>query len=140
MPLEYGEDPNQYWYFLEYDEFKPVFLSCPQTLETPTEQLKVIITRIDLTLKRQFRFRLQVYPEGEPLFGKIITLMRFHEHFASANAAYQLYHDFPELGFPEVDLRVINSLLLDPVVNQYKQITSIVQYNKFVLESDAPKT
>ena len=88
-------------------------------METPTEQLKVIITRIDFTLKRQFRLRLQVYPEGEPLFSKFITLTRFHEHFASAIAAIQPYHDFPELGFPEVDLTVLNSLLTDPVVNQY---------------------
>ena len=119
MPLELGPDPNQYWYFFEYNEFKPIFLFCPWTLETPTEQLKVIITRIDFTLKRQFRFRLQVYPEGEPLFSKFITLKKFHEHFASAIAAIRHYHEFPELGFPEVDLTVLNSLLTDPVVIQY---------------------
>ena len=89
MPLELGNDPNQHWYFLENNEFKPVFLFCPWTLETPPEQLKVIITRIDFTLKRQFRLRLQVYPEGEPLFSIFVTLTRFHEHFASAIAAIQ---------------------------------------------------
>ena len=89
-------------------------------LETPTEQLKVIITRIVFTLKKQFRLRLQIYPEGEPLFRKFITLTRFHEHFASAIAAIQHYHNFPELGFPEVDMTVINSLPTDPAVNQYK--------------------
>ena len=88
-------------------------------METPTEQLKVIITRIDFTLKRQFRLRSQVYPEGEPLFSKFITLTKFHEHFASAIAAIQHYHNFAELGFPEVDLPVLNSLLTDPVVNQF---------------------
>ena len=86
MPLELGPDPNQHLYFFEYDEFKPIFLFCPWMLETPTEQSKVIITRIDFTLKRQFRLRLQVYPEGEPLFSKFFTLTRFHEHFASAIA------------------------------------------------------
>ena len=120
MPLELGKDPNQQWYFFEYNEFKPIFLFCPWTLETPTEQLKVIITKIDFTLKRQFRLRLQVYPEVEPLFSKFITLTRFHEPFASAIAAFQHYHDFPELGFPEVDSTVIISLLTDPVVKQYK--------------------
>ena len=119
MPLEVGKDPNQHWYFFEYNEFKPIFLFCPWTLGTPTEQLKVIITRIDFTLKRQFWFRLPVYPEGEPLFIKFITPTRFHDHFASAIAAIQHYDDFPELGFPEVDLTVMNSLLTDPVVNQY---------------------
>ena len=119
MPLELGNDPNQHWYFFEYNKFKLVFLFCPWTIETPTEQLKVIISRIDFTLKRQFRLRLQVYPEREPLFTKFIKLTRFHEHFASAIAAIQLYHDFPELGFPEADLAVINSLLTDLVVNQY---------------------
>ena len=89
------------------------------TLETPTEQLKVIITRIDFTLKRQFRLRLQVHPDGEPLFRKLITLTRFHELFASAIAAIRHYHEFPEFGFPEVDLTVLNSLLTDPEVNQY---------------------
>ena len=119
MPLELGTDPNQHWYFFEYNEFKPIFLFCPWTLQTPTEQLKVIRRRIDFTLKTQFRLRLQVYPEGEPLFSKFITLTRFHVYFASAIAAIQHYHDFPELGFHEVDLTVLNSLLTDPVVNQY---------------------
>ena len=119
MPFELGPDPNQYWYFFEYNDVKPIFLFCPWTLETPTEQLKVVITRIDFTLKRQFRLRLQVYPEGEPLFSKFITLTKFHEHFASAIAAIRQYHEFPELGFPEVDLTVLNSLLTDPVVIQY---------------------
>ena len=119
LPLELGPDPNQHWYFFEYNEFKPIFLFCPWTLEIPTEQLKVIITRIDFTLKRQFRLRLKVYPEGEPLFSKFITLTRFHEHFASAIAAIRHYHEFPELGFPEVDLTVLNSLLTDPMVIQY---------------------
>ena len=119
MPLELGNDLKQHWYFFEYNEFKPILLFCPWTLETSTEQLKVIITRIDFTLKRQFRLRLQVYLEGETLFSKFITLTRFHEHFASAIAAIRHYHDFPELGFPEVDLTVLNSLLIDPVVNQY---------------------
>ena len=95
-------------------------------LETPTEQLKMIITRIDFTLKRQFRIRLQVYPEGEPVFSKFSTLTRFHEHFASAIASIQHYHNFPELGFPEVELTVLNSILTDPVVNQYTYTTSIV--------------
>ena len=120
MPLELGNDPNQHWYFFEYNEFKPITLSCPWIIGTPTEQLKVIITRIDVTLERQFRLRIQVYPKGEPLFSKFVTLTRFHEHFASAKAAIQHYHNFPELGFPEVDLTVINSLLTDPVVNQNK--------------------
>ena len=75
--------------------------------------------RIDFTLKRQFRLRLQVYPEGEPSFSKFITLTRFHEHFALAIAAIRHYHEFPELRFPEVDLTVLNSLLTDPVVNQF---------------------
>ena len=119
MPLELGPDPNQYWYFFEYNEFKPIFLFCSWTLETPTEQLKVVITRIDFTLKSQLRLRLQVYPEGEPLFSKFITLTKFHEHFASAIAAIRHYLEFPELGFPEVDLTVLNSLLTDPVVIQY---------------------
>ena len=119
MPLELGPDPNQYWYFFEYNEFKPIFLFCPWTLETPIEQLKMVITRIDFTLKSQLRLRLQVYPEREPLFSKFITLTKFHEHFASAIAAIRHYHDFPEIGFPEVDLPVLNSLLTDPVVNRY---------------------
>ena len=87
MPLELGKDPNQHWSFFEYNEFKPFFLFCPWTLETPTEQLKVIVMRIDSTLKRQFRLRLQIYPEGERLLSKFITLTGFHEHFASAIAA-----------------------------------------------------
>ena len=119
MPLEFAKDPNQHWYFFEYNEFKPVFLSCPWTIETPTERLEVTITRIDFTLHRQFRLRLQVRPTGEPVFCKLITLTRFHKHFASAIAAIQRYHDFPELGFLESDLTVIESLLTDPVVNQY---------------------
>ena len=119
MPLKLGNDPNQHWYFCENNEFKPVFLFCPWTIESPTEQLKWLITRIDFTLKRQFRLRLQVYPEGEPLFSKFITLTRFHEHFASAIAAIQHYHKFPEFGLPELDLTVLNSLLTDPVVNHY---------------------
>ena len=119
MPLELGPDPNQYWYFFEYSEFKPIFLFCSWTLETPTEQLKVVITRIDFALKSQLRLRLQVYPEGEPLFSKFITLTKFHEHFTSAIAAIRHYHEFLELGFPEVDLTVLNSLLTDPIVNQY---------------------
>ena len=119
MPLELGKDPNQHWYFFEYNEFKPIFLSWPWTIGTPTEQLKVTIKMIDFPLERQFRLRLQVYPEGEPLFSKFITLTRFHEHFASAIAAIRHFHDFPELGFPELDLTVINSLLTDPVVNQH---------------------
>ena len=86
---------------------------------TPTEQLEVAITRVDFTLHREFRLRLQVHPTGEPLFSKFITLTRFHEHFASAIAAIQHYHGFPELGSPELDLAVIESLLTDPVVNQY---------------------
>ena len=119
MPLELENDPNQYWYFFEYEESKPIFLFFPWTLVTPTEQLKVVITGIDFTLKRQLRLRLQVHPEGEPLFSKFFILTRFHEQFASAIAAIQHSYDFPELGFPEVDLPVINSLLNDPVVNQY---------------------
>ena len=119
MPLELGNDPNQHWYFFEYNEFKPIFLFCPWTFETLTEQLKVIITRIDFTLKGEFRLRLQVYPEGKTLFSKFITLTRFREHFASAIAAIRHYHEIPELWFPEVDLTVLNSLLTDPVVIQY---------------------
>ena len=119
MPLELGKDPNQHWYFFEYNEFKPVFLSCPWRMETPTERLEITIRRIDLTLHQQFRLRLQVHATGEPLFSKFITLTRFHEHFASAIAAIQKYHNFPELGFPESGLTVTESLLTDPVVNQY---------------------
>ena len=63
MPLEPGNDPNQHCYFFEYKELEPIFLFCPWVLETPTEQLKVTLTRIDFTLKTQFRLRLQVYPE-----------------------------------------------------------------------------
>ena len=118
MPLELGKDPNQQWYIFENNEFKPIFLFRTWTLETTTEQLKVI-RRIDFTLKRQLRLRLQVCPEGEPLFSKFITLTRFQEHFASAIVAFQHYHDFPELAFPELDLTVLNSLLTDPVVNQF---------------------
>ena len=46
-------------------------------------------------------------------------MTRFHEQFASVIAAIQQYYEFPELGFPEVDLTLINSLLTDPVVYQY---------------------
>ena len=42
MPLQLGNDLNQHWYFFEYNEFKPVFLFWPWTIESPTEQLKVI--------------------------------------------------------------------------------------------------
>ena len=115
--MELGIDPNQHWSFFEYNDFEPIFLFCPWTLETPTEQLKVIIIMIDFTLKRQFGLRLQVYPEGEPLFSKIITLTRFHEHFASAIAAIRHYHELPELGFPELHLTVLNSFLTDQVLN-----------------------
>ena len=79
----------------------------------------MIITKSDFTLKREFRLRLQVYPKGEPLFSKFNTLTRFHELFVSEIAAIQHYHDLPELGYPEVDLTVLNSLLTYPVVNQY---------------------
>ena len=119
MPLELGKDANQHWYFYEYNESKPVLLFCPWTIENPTEQLEVTITRIDFTLRRHFRLRLQVHPTGETLSGKFKALARFHEHFASAFDAIQRYHDFPELGFPEWDLTVIESLLTDPVVNHY---------------------
>ena len=118
MPLELGKDPNQDWSFFEYNEFKPVFLSCPWTIKTLTEQLKLTITRIDFFLPEQFRIRLKFHPTGEPLFSEFIPLTRFHEHFPPAIAAIQNYHDFPELGFPELDLTVINSLLTDPVANQ----------------------
>ena len=118
MPLELGNDPNQQWFFFEYNKYEPIFLSCPWTIELPTEHLNVIITRIDFTFKKQFGHRLQVYPEGEPLFNKLITLTRFHVDFASATAAIQHYQNFPDFGFPEMDLTVINSLLMDPVVNQ----------------------
>ena len=140
MPLELGKDPKQHWYFFEYKEFKPVLLFCPWTIETATERLEVTITTTDFTLHQQFRFRLQVLPTGEPVFSKFITLTRFHEHFASAVAAVQSYHDFPELGFPKSDLTVIKSLLTDPVVNQYTQITSIAPSNKSVLQSNALKS
>ena len=103
MPLELGKDPNQHWYFFEYNEFEPVYFSCPWTVKTPIEQLEVTKTKIGFTLQRQFRLRLHIHPTGEPLFKKFITLTRFHEHFALAIAAIQLYHDFPELGFPEMD-------------------------------------
>ena len=79
----------------------------------------MVITRIDFTLKKQLRVRLQVNPEGEPLFSKFIAVTKFHEHFASAIAAIRQYHKFPELGYPEVDLTVLNSILTYPVVNQY---------------------
>ena len=78
LPLELGKDPNQLWYFLEYGEFKPVFLFCPWTIETPTERLEVTKTRIDFSLHRQFQLRLQVRPTGEPLLNKIITPTKFH--------------------------------------------------------------
>ena len=65
------------------------------------------LTRIDFTLYRQFRLQLQVHPTGEPLFSKFLTLTKFQEPFASAIAALQKYHDFLELGFPEMDLTVI---------------------------------
>ena len=87
--------------------------------KNPTEQLEVTLTRIDFTLHRQFRLRLQVHPTGEPLFKNFISLMRFHEHFASAIDAIQPYHDFPELGFRELDLIDIISIVTDAVVNQY---------------------
>ena len=125
MPLELGKDPNQHRYFFEYNEFRAVFLFCPWTIETATERLEVTITKIEFTLHRQFRLRLQVYPTGEPFFSKFITLTRFHEHFASAVAAIQHYHDFPELGFRESDLTVIESLLTDPVVDQYIYIDNL---------------
>ena len=140
MPLELWKGPNQHWYFFEYDEFKLFFLFCPWTLETPTEQLKVTTTMIDFILRRQFRLLLQVHPTGEPLFNEFITLTRFHEHFASAIAVIQKYHNFPELEFPESDLTVINSLLIDPVVDQFTYITSFVSSIKFVLTPDALKT
>ena len=79
----------------------------------------MVITRTDFTLKKQLRLRLQVNPQGESLISKFITLTKFHELSASAIAAIRDYHEFPELGFPEVDLTVLNSLLTDPVVNQY---------------------
>ena len=119
MPLELGKDPNQHWYLLEYNEFKPVFVFCSWTIETATDELKVTITRTDFTLHRQFRLQLQVHPAGEPLFSKFIMLTRFHEHFTSEIAAIEKYHDFPQHGFPELDLTVIKSLLTDPVVNQH---------------------
>ena len=81
MPLELGNDPNQHWYFFENNEFKPIFLFCPWALETPTEQLKVIITRIDFTLKRQFRLRLQIYPEGEPSFSNFFYIDKIPRTF-----------------------------------------------------------
>ena len=118
MPLKLRKDPNQHWYFFEHSEVEPIFLFCPWTIGTPTEQLKVTIRRIDFTLRKQFRLLLQVQSIGETLFSKYITLTRFHEHFASATAAIQNYHDFPELAFPALDLTVIKSLLTDKVVNQ----------------------
>ena len=89
------ERPHQHRFFFEYEEFKPVFLFYPWTIETPHERLEITITRIDFSLHRQFRLRLQVQPNGEPLFSKFITLKRFHGYFASAIAAIQRYHDFP---------------------------------------------
>ena len=74
---------------------------------------------INFTLHQQFRLRLQVHPAGELLFSKNFTPTRFHEHYASAIAAIGHYHDFQELGFPELDLTVINSLVTDPVVLRY---------------------
>ena len=119
MLPELGKDPNWHWHFFEYDEFQPVFLFCPWTVETPTEQIKVTLTRIGSTLHRQFRLRLQVHPTGEHFFTKFITLTKFKEHFPSVIAAIQNYHHFPELGFRESDLTVIKSLLTDQAVNQY---------------------
>ena len=59
--------------------------------------------------------------------------------FSSAIAAIQHYHEFPQIGFPKLDLTVLNSLLTDPVVNQYTQTTSIVPSNTFVVTPDTPK-
>ena len=118
MPLELGTTLISTGFSLNTTNSNLFFLFCPWTLETLTQQLKVIITRIDFTLKRQFRLRLQAHPEGEPLLSKFNTLTKFHGHFASSIAAIQHYHDFPEFGFPEVDLTVLNSLLTDAVVNQ----------------------
>ena len=101
MPLELGNDPNQHWYFIEYNEFKPVFLFCPWTLETPTEQLKVIITRIDFTLKRQFRLRLQVYPEGEPLFSKLITWRNSTSFLHQLSPLFDIITNFQNSVFPK---------------------------------------
>ena len=97
MPLELGKDPNQHWYFFEYNNFKPISLSCPWRKETSTERLEVTITRIDFTPHRQLWLRLQVHPTGEPLFSKFSTLTRLQEHFASAIAVIQHYHELPEL-------------------------------------------
>ena len=66
--MELGENPNQHWYFFEYNEFKPVFFCCQWAIETPTEQLKVTITRIDFTLHRHLRLRLQAHPAEVRLF------------------------------------------------------------------------
>ena len=63
-------------------------------METPTEQLKVTITRIDFTFHRQLRLRLRVHPAREPLHSKFITLTSFQEHFGAAIAAIQKYDDF----------------------------------------------
>ena len=128
MPLELGKDPNQHWYFFENNELKPVAFRCPSTMETPTEQLKVTTTSFDFPLQREFRLRLQVHPAGKHLLGKFIMLTRFHEHLASAIAAFQSFHNFPEPGFPESDLTVISSLLTDPVVNQNIKTASIVSF------------
>ena len=119
MPLQLGEDPNHHWYFFENKEFKPVFLLSQWTIETATKQVEVTITMIDFTIQRQLRLHLQFHHTGEPFFRRFVTLIRFHEHFASATSAFQRHHDFPELGFTESDLTVIESLLTGPVVNQY---------------------
>ena len=115
--LELGKGSNQH--FFEYIEFQPVFLFCPWTIENPTQGLYVTKTRIDFTLQRQFRLRLQVHHAGEPLFINFKTLTRFHEHFVSAITAIQRCHDFPDLEFLESELTVIKSLQTDPVINQY---------------------
>ena len=80
--------------------------------------MQVTITRIDFTLHRHLRLRLQVQPIGEPLFTKFITLTSSHVHFASAIFGIQHYHNSPELGLPDMDMTVVISLLTDPVVNQ----------------------
>ena len=124
MPLELGKDPNQHWYFLRDNEFKPVSLFCPWTVKTPTEQVELTITRIDFTFQRQFWLHVQVHPTGDPLLSKDITLMGFHEHFASAIAAIPNHNNFPEICLAGSDLTVIESLLTDPVVNRYTWTTS----------------
>ena len=119
MPSELGEDHNQFWYFVDYNKFKPVFLFCPWTTEIPTEQVEVKIARIDFTLHQQIRLRLQFHPAGKPLISKFETLTRYHKHFVSAIAPIQNYHDFPERGFLESVLTFIALLLTEPVVDQY---------------------